>query len=76
MNWMLIWKILGFGWMFLIWAIVVNFIFMKIGFFSWYDFLKDMSLEISFWNYVILFLVYPFLLGLGVFLILKIINLQ
>lgn len=70
---MVIFKIFIIGFAILISALIINGLASKIGLVTWYDFLKQ-GAKVEWYEYLWLFIFYPFLLGLSVFYIDKIIK--
>jgi hypothetical protein len=72
-------KILITGWVILIVAIGLNFMAYKLGILTWYSFLENIGKigfvksfqEISLVSKIFLFVIYPFLLGLSGYILLK-----
>jgi len=67
MNWIYLSKIFFAGWLFLVYAVVVNFLVMNIGLTSWWTFISDPVKTNRIVDYFYLFVIYPLLLGFGVF---------
>lgn len=64
---MVIFKIFIIGIIILIAALVINSLAAKIGALTWYDFLKETQ-KVAWYQYLWLFIGYPFLLGLSAYL--------
>ena len=70
---MLLLKLLFYGYLLLIAAILLNYLASILKLKGWYDFLKNPK-RTSLLSYVWLFIVYPFLLGATIYFVLKIIK--
>jgi len=67
MNWIYLSRVFLAGWIFLVYAVVVNFLAMNVGLASWWTFISDFGKTNRIVDYFYLFVIYPLLLGLGVF---------
>lgn len=62
-------KIIYYGYLFLFFALIINYLSFKLGLLSWYDLFSKEVLNLGSADFFWLIFVYPFLLGLLIYLI-------